>query len=238
MNREEIRALVRQLSQKHKDDGDGGYALVAVLKQAREGLDPQSQGEFVQLLAEFVRMQDPELWAVALEALVQLGQSEHVSLLATELLESVPDEGRKDYVVLGLLRLSSGNIVEPVLQHIREALRKPRSLTMSMTAALCKVDRELGLDLAADFFVANSGNAAGSDIPGQVAALVRNLVQIQEQLVPELVRRVIVRNPDAGRWLATCIRSYLSQPWMVEDLGGARCRRLSDRIGSSEHTLN
>lgn len=238
MVREEIRALVRQLSQEHKNDSDGGYALVAELKQARSQLDTEGQSEFVQLLAEFVQSQDPELWAVALETLVQLGQSEHVAKLAAELLESVPDEGRKDYVVLGLLRLSLGKVVEPVVQHIRDSLSKPRPLTMSMTAALCKVEPEVGIDLAVSYFLTNHGGSAGPDVPGQIAALVRNLVEIQEQLLPELVRRVIVRKPDAGRWLATSIREYLAQPWMVEDLGGARCRRLSDKIGASEHTLN
>ena len=129
MTREELRALVLCLSQDHKGDRDGGNALVAALKRAHEDFEVRECAEFVQLLSEFVRKQEPELWAVALETLVQLGERQAVATLAAELIQSVPDGGRKDYVVLGLLRMNLSEVVAPVVEHIRIALRAPRSMS-------------------------------------------------------------------------------------------------------------
>ena len=238
MTREELRALVLRLSHDHKGDRDGGHALVAALKRAHEDLEARECAEFVQLLSEFVRKQEPELWAVALETLVQLGERQAVATLAAELIQSVPDGGRKDYVVLGLLRMNLSEVVAPVVEHIRIALRAPRPLTMPMTAALCKVDAESGLELASEYFESAYAAAQSAEVQGQIAAFVRNLVAIQERLLPELVRRVNLRRPNVGRWLARCIRDHLSKRRMVEDLGGERCRSLRDKIGAAEHTLN
>ena len=238
MNHDQIRALIHRLSEEHKSDHDGGYALVAALKHARDGLSAEGQPGFVEVLAEFVRVQEPELWAVALETLLQLGHTREVAELASELTQSIRDDGRKDYVVLGLLRLGLAQVEGPILEHIRASLERPRPLTVPMITALNKIDRDICLDVAAAFFEGACVSERARAIEGAVPAFVRNFAVSGEQLLADLVRRVMLRKPEAGRWLARSIIAYLGKPWIIDDLGGELCASIKARVAAAEHTLN
>ncbi len=238
MNPDQLLALIRRLREEHANDNDGGYALVAAFKKARESLDRESGAQFVEVLADMVRIQEPEMSAIALEALVQIGASHEVAALASELTTTIRDEGRKDYLVLGLLRLPQRQVVEPILDHIRSSLENPRPLTVPIIAALCNVDRDTGLDIACVYFEKALTKGESSDTEGAIAAFVCNFVAIDDRLLPELVQMVRVRKPETGRWLANRICDYLSRPWMIEELGGDRCSRLRAKIGASELALN
>lgn len=238
MNREEVRVLILQLRQEHASDRDGGYALVAALKQTHESLDPQSAPLFVEILVDIVRVQEPEIAAVALETLVQMGAIEAVASVAGELIRTIRDEGRKDYLVLGLLRLGQGQIAALIFEHIRSSLADPRPLTVPIIAELCRSDRNAGLDISCEYFERALAGGQSDSVEGSIAAFVRNFVAIDERLLPELVRMVRVRMPQTGQWLAKRVADYLSKPWMVEELGGERCASIRAKITAAEHALN
>ncbi len=238
MNPDELRALILRLRQEHANDNDGGYALVAAFKQARESLDKDSGAQLVEALADLVRIQDRDISAVALEALVQIGAGQAIAALTSELTRTIRDEGRKDYLVLGLLRLPQREIAEPILDHIRSSLENPRPLTVPIIAALCNIDRDTGLDISCIYFEKAFASGQSSSVEESIAAFVRNFVAIDDRLLPELVRMVRVRKPETGRWLATRICDYLSKSWMIEEIGGDRCTRIRAKIEASELALN
>ena len=238
MNPDQLRALILRLRQEHANDDDGGYALVAAFKQTRESLDKDSGAQLVEALADLVRIQDPEISAIALEALVQIGASQAIAALTSELTRTIRDEGRKDYLVLGLLRLPQRQIAEPILDHIRASLENPRPLTVPIIAALCSIDRELGLDISCAYFEKALASGQSSGVEESIAAFVRNFVAIDDRLLPELVRMVRVRKLETGRWLADRFCEYLSKPWMSEEIGGDRCTRIRAKIAAAEHALN
>jgi len=238
MTSEQLRELIHRLSEEHKGDNDGGFALVAALKLSRNELEPESQARLVEVLVQFVRSQDPEIWAVALEVLVQLGESGEVAKLAGELMHSIQDAGRKDYVVLGLLRMGLDQIQGPVLDHIRSSLQEPRSLTVPIITALSEVDRDLCIEISSEYFEVAPTSDRARSVEKSIPTFVRNFVMNHDQLLPQLVRRVMVRKPEAGRWLATRIVDYLSKPWMIEEIGGERCANLRSKIATAEHALN
>lgn len=211
---------------------------MAAFKLARESLDMDSAAQFVEVLTDLVRMQEPEMSAVALEALVQIGANQAIAALASELTKTIRDEGRKDYLVLGLLRLPQHQVSEAILDHIRSSLGTPRTLTVPIIAALCSIDRDAGLDISCIFFEKALAVGQGDDAEGTIAAFVRNFVAIDARLLPELVQMVRVRKPENGRWLADRICDYLSKPWMIEELGGDRCSSIKSKIAAAEHALN
>jgi len=238
MKPDELRVLILRLRQEHAGDDDGGYALVAAFKQARESLDKESGAQLVEALADLVRIQDRDISAIALEALVQMGASQAIDALASELTKTIRDDGRKDYLVLGLLRLPQRQIAEPILEHIRSSLENPRPLTVPIIAALCNIDRDTGLDISCTYFEKAVISAPSSSVEESIAAFVRNFVAIDDRLLPELVQMVRVRKPETGRWLAARICDYLSKPWMIEELGGNRCTSMRAKITASELALN
>jgi hypothetical protein len=238
MSPDELRALIWRLREEHANDDDGGYGLVAAYKQAQQSLDTDSAEQFVEVLADLVRIQDPEISAVALEALVQIGASQAIAALAGELTKSIRDEGRKDYLVLGLLRATQRQIAEPILDHIRSSLENPRPLTVPIIAALCSIDRDTGLDISCAYFEKALFSGQMSSVEASIAAFVRNFVAIDDRLLPELVRMLRVRKPETGRWLSDRICEYLSKPWMIEELGGDRCTRIRAKIAAAELALN
>ena len=238
MDKEEVRRWIRRLNDEHENDHDGGYALVDALKQAQKQVEPKSQGLFAETLAEFVRAEDPELWAVALEALVQLGSRREVASLGQEVTQSTRDQKWKDNVVLGLLRLDQGEFRDAIIKHVRGSLESPRNLTVPIIAALCRIDRAACLDISSTYFEAAHAGQRVRDVEGFVPAFVRSFLAIDDHLLAELVRRVGGVRPEAGRWLARCLADYLSKPWVVEELGDDRSTSVRADIDAAANVVN
>jgi hypothetical protein len=104
MNATAILQHLRNLDTAHRDDGDGGYALVRTIKDWAALLESGDRETLWGVLMELVTQEDPTLWGVALEVLVQ----EHPGDAATKLSYLVDLTGRSeewnDQIVLALLR--------------------------------------------------------------------------------------------------------------------------------------
>jgi hypothetical protein len=224
MNKTDAREELLRLRDEHERDRDGGYALVEAIRRARDGLEPGDRGFIAEALGDLVRGQDPQLWGVALEALVQLDEAEQVVSLGGEIDSSTRSGEWKDNVVLGLLRLEQRQFREHLLRHVRESLGSPRKLTIPIVAALCRVDREVCLELAVTFF--DEAHAKTRNVEGFIPAFVRNFVAVDDALLAELVHRLSARRVEAGQWLADGFDAYLSKPWMIKELGSDRVARL------------
>lgn len=222
MDREEAQARIREINNEHESDHDGGYALVDALKQAREDIDFESRGVFAEALGDLVRSKDQQLWAVALEALVQLGEGQEVVSLGEELALSPRDEKWKDNVVLALLRLGKGQFLDTILEHVRASLENPRTLTVPIVAALCRIDRDACLEISSTYFGNAYTSGRSRHVEGFISAFVRNFVAVDEQLLSQLVQRVAIQRPEAGQWLSRLFSDYLSKPWMLQEIGSTR----------------
>jgi hypothetical protein len=238
MEKTEVQELIRRLNGEHQDDHDGGYALVAALKDARDAVEPDEREFFTESLADLVKDKDPELWAVALEALVQLGESQAVASLGDEVTESTQDERWKDYVVLGLLRLGQGRFRDPILEHVGASMANPRPLTLPIIAALCRIDREACLEIASKYFADAHRRGNVRELEGFVPAFVRNFVAVDDQLLAEFVRRLVTREPEVGRWLARSLSDYLAKPWIMQELGNERSKRLQGDVAVAAVAMN
>jgi hypothetical protein len=238
MGKDEAQGWIRRLNDEHAGDHDGGYALVEALKRASEEVGPESRARFAAALADFVRVQDEQLWAVALEALVQLGESQEVASLGNEITTSTRDDKWKDYIALGLLRLGQRQFREPILEHVRASLGTPRHLTVPIVAALSRIDRDTCLEISGKYFADAHSRGRSDDVEGFVPAFVRNFVSVDEQLLSELVRTVVAREPEAGRWVARALSDYVSKPWMLQELGEERSARIRAEIAAAANGVN
>jgi hypothetical protein len=227
MDKEHARQQLMRISREHELDRDGGYALVGAIRRAREEVGPADRHVMAVALGDLVRAPDPELWGVALEALVQLGETRQVALLANELASQTLSDEWKDNVVLGLLRLGQGQFQDLVLERVRESLQSVRGLAVPLVAALFRMDREASLAMAVTFF--DGAFVDGRNVEGFVPSLVRYFVAVDEAGLTELVLRLSAQRADAGKWLADNIDAYLAKPWMARELGSERVARLRGR---------
>lgn len=238
MNKEKARESILRLNDAHESDHDGGYALVDALKHAHNAIEPEGRGAFTEALADFVRGEDPGLWAVALETLVQLEANAEVESLGKEIALRTRDEKWKDNVVLGLLRLGHSQFRDAIIKHVGASLGAPRNLTVPIVAALCRIDRCACLETSSAYFESAHVDGREGDVEGFIPAFVRNFIAVDDALLSELVRKVAGKNPEAGRWLGQSLNQYLSKPWMLEELGDERCGRIRAAISAAAHGMN
>lgn len=238
MDKGEAQARIRRLNEAHERDHDGGYALVAAIKRSYEEIKPSGRAQFAEALADLVRAQDPQLWAVALEALVQLGASREVASLGEDVARSSRDEKWKDNVVLGLLRLDQDQFRDAIVGHVRSSLENPRTLTVPIIAALCRIDRGTCLEVSSAYFAKAHEGGREREVEGFVPAFVRNFMDIDDHMLAELAQRVAARDPEAGRWFAHSLNEYLSKPWILEEFGAARSTRVRAEISEAAHGIN
>jgi len=234
----EAPARIRRLNEAHEGDHDGGYALVDALVRAHGEADLDGQAQFAEALADFVRAEEPGLWAVALEALVQLGASREVAALGEQALRSSRDEKWKDNVVLGLLRLGQYQFHDPIVAHVRASLASPRTLTVPIIAALCRIDRATCLEISSTYFANAHLGGRQREVEGFIPAFVRNFTSVDDDLLAELAKKVAAQAPAAGRWLAGRLNEYLGKPWILDELGEARTTRIHAAISSATHGVN
>ena len=235
MDRERILQKLRELDIAHRDDGDGGYALVDTIKDWAETLDSGSRKSLWDVLLELISTQDPTLWGVSLEVLLR----ENPDKAATQLnhLINLNNNNRstewKDQVCLALLRLrhkaSRGNCVN----HIHRALEDKRRNALPLLAALCQVDAEACLNLSATYF----GNVLISDESvqkhrGYIPAFIRNFLEVDAHLLRRLVERTKAGNVSSGNKLAALIDEYLARPAFAHEIGQEKVTALRAEVRS------
>jgi hypothetical protein len=71
MTANDISDKLRALDLSHREDGDGGYALVGEVLQYAGTLSASDQDLLRRELLQLVDVQDRTMWGVALEALIQ-----------------------------------------------------------------------------------------------------------------------------------------------------------------------
>ena len=181
-----------------------------------------------------MRGEHPQLWGVAIEALVQSGNGNQIAALGKDIGSPTRSGDWKDNIVLGLLRSGQQQFREPILAHIRQSIDTPRKLTIPIVAALCRIDRETCLELAAAFL--DDANRMGRSVDGYIPAFVRNFVAVDDALLGELVARLFARRVEAGEWTATSFDTYLTKPWMLEELGSERIEQLRRSLWRGRNT--
>jgi hypothetical protein len=177
-------------------------------------------------------------YSAALKALVQLGENEEVASFGDEIAKSTRDDKWKDYIALGLLRLGQRQFRERIFEHVRASLERPRHLTVPIIAALSRIDRDTCLEMSGTYFADAHSSGRSHEVEGFVPVFVRNFVAVDEQLLSELVRRVVAREIEAGRWLGRALSEYLSKPWMVQELGDERSARIRAEIAAAANGVN
>lgn len=238
MDNDDARTRIRRLNDEHAGDHDGGYALVEALRRAREEVAPEGRAAFAAALADLVRAPDEQLWAVALEALIQSGETEEVASFGDQIADSSRDDGWKDHIALGLLRLGQRQFRDRIVEHVRVSLEEPRHLTVPIVAALSRIDRDTCLEMSGTYFANAHASGRSQDVEGFVPAFVRNFLAVDDHLLSELARRVVAREPAAGRWLVRSFSEYLSKPWMLKDLGDERSARIRAELASVAKGVN
>lgn len=226
---------LRQLDTAHRNDGDGGYEIVRMIRDLARSIDKESCDILWSALLELVAQRDEKLWGVALETLVQ----EHPDQVATKLsyLLNINDHSDewKDQIVLALLRLAHQPAAPECVDYIRTALKKGRRAVLPLLAALCRVDIEICIELSSEYF---SHTFKSDDLVeknrGYIPAFVRYFLEVDAHLLHRLVVQTKALNSNSGRRLAMILDNCLDRPAFAREFGQIKITALRQEIIAGE----
>lgn len=226
---DDVGRLLAEREKAHQGDRDGGYALVRDLLEVLGGVDEPGRRSARARLLAWVDARDPRMWGVALETLVQEGSADTPPALEARLRSGEHDGEWREQVLLALLRLRYAPARDLYAAHVEAGMREGRPFVLRLLQHLYALDRERALALSARYF--------GEHLPGQEDELkgfaqgqLTALAELDESLVPELVRRTSAVRPLAGRRLARLFAGNLEMPWLRERIGADRAARLAEGI--------
>ena len=228
-----IKALY-EIQMSHRDDGDGGYSLVASIRQWILTQSSAKKTDIYMALISLVQNVDP-LWGVALEVLSQ-ERSQHA---AEWLIKIVPrnknSQEWNDNVVLTLIRMRYQEGADFFTRYISEALASQvgdkRTLAVMMLASFCHISKDRCVDLAALYYgmhLTSPESASGHS--WTTPAFTAHFAEIDDQLFGDVIRRTRNVNVEAAVWLKTLFNEHLDKPFVLRKLGAARVAHIHDVI--------
>jgi hypothetical protein len=179
-----------------------------------------------------VDARDERLWGVALEALVEEGADETAVALEGMLRSGEHDGEWREEVIAALMRMRYAPALDLYVQHVEAGVRNGSPAALSLLKHLYAFDRERALALSAGYMGEHLPEEA-DELGGLVQGQLVGLAQMDESLVPELVRRVAAVRLDAGRAVARMMAEFLDMPWLRERLGEAAAGRLEESVSAS-----
>jgi len=231
MDTTEVLQHLRKLDTAHRDDGDGGYALVRAIKDWVPLLERGDQEILWDALIELVTREDPTLWGVALEVLVQEHPGDSATKLSSLINLTERSEQWNDQIALALLRIGYKPSTAYCVSYIRTALTDDRRVVLPLLAALCRVDVEACLSLSATYFgrVFKSDELAEKH-RGYIPAFVRNFLEVDERLLRQLVERTREIDPSSSSKIAAMIDDCLARPVFTREIGESEVTALRQTI--------
>ena len=229
---QELEALLRE----HRRDRDGGDALArAVVRHAR-GLAPAEREELLRHLLQLVEREMPEVWPIALEALVRTGSPATARALVAMFASGEHSAEWSDALVLALLRLGNPDAVARCRAYVGEELRLHHVSVLPMLAWLYRESLDDALAMGARFFAGTLGAAAPRDpelvreLHRQLPRQLDGLLAVSTGAVLDLVDRVSQLDEGAGRVLAALIAEQLGAPGARSRFGGRVVGALGEAI--------
>ena len=223
------------LEAQHRSDVDGGYALVASIREWANTLDPDSRNELQTILLKCVLNEDADMWGVALETLVHVGDDRITETLFNGLgRKSTSDQWPRD-VFLALLRLGYAPVATQALEFAKTRLFQDRQTNvLPVLAAICKVDREGCLTVASSYFAnALKSPESTEEHRGYIPAIVSNFLDVDEGLLRELIQRTKTMNRNSATRLVELLEEYLMRPYFIDEVGVVRASALRQQIRSA-----
>lgn len=230
---DDVSENLRKLDALHREDSDGGYALLGdVLTYART-LSDNDKDILRRELLRLVDAQDRTMWGVALESLVQAWNSE----ISTELdsllnLKQHTDEWDAQ-VLMALLRLQYHPIAKRAVAHISKRITVGDRTVLPLLAALCKVDAVDCLKMTAPFLISLVNSRQIDKLSGYIPAIVNHFMDTDPSLFALLIRRIAEKDNDVCSQVAQLFCEYLDRPYVTDRLGEAQIKVLKQSIDAA-----
>jgi hypothetical protein len=219
MTMADIVTKLRVLDVKHQDDGDGGYALLADVREYRRQLPDEEDRLLREELIRLVEQEDATLRGVALETLVQEWGVDIAQQLAASLSRSRPDAKWEGHLLLALLRLGYRPIGERAVEYVSQRLLTGDRTVFPLVAALARISKEQCLSIASTTIVKEIAQGNSDKLEGYVPAFVRNFTEVDLAMLRMLVLAVREKDASSGRVLANMLLGYLSRSYVQDELG-------------------
>jgi len=214
-----ISEQLRELDERHYDDGDGGYVLLGEVIQYAKKLCLDDKDFLRQELLRLVDVRDRTMWGIALECLVQEWSSRIAADLNCLLSHENRTEEWEDQVLMALLRLRYKPVTTRAIAHISKRIAAHDRTVLPLLAALCKVESEDCLKLMAPFFIRIVNDGQKDKLPGYIPSVVSHLLDADPNLLALLLRRIAAENGPTAVCISQLFCEYLARPYVVEKLG-------------------
>lgn len=216
----DVMQQLKILQNRHAADTDGGYALVADIRDFSRKLDDLHARLLLrEALLQFIVEPHSGMAGVALEVLVQEKATEIGPKLADYLTANKLSQEWQGHLYLALLRLGYKPIEDSAIVHISERLAKGDTTVFPLLAALVHINQTKCMSISADAFANQYEHGTLAKLQGYLSAFVLNCEDIDLMLIAILVERVSERNKDAGWNLASMFLRYVDQTYVRNRLG-------------------
>ena len=221
---------LRALDEIHREDGDGGYALLAEVVKYARALSKEDRIKLSRELLHLVVSQDRTMWGVALEALVQEWNGEITSKLAGLLNNGQHSDEWDAHVLMALLRLQYQPIGLRANVHISRRVSARDLTVLPLLAALSNVDAQRCLDLSTPFLIDVISAGQIDRLMGYISSVVSHFLDVNPHLPALLTERIAECDADIGFRIAELMCEYLERPYVATRLGQSQADLLKKEI--------
>ena len=219
-----IMEVLHELQREHYNDGDGGYILVASIRQWIGRQSPEERVEIYEVLLAVVQDTRPSLRGVALEVLTQQRSRHAASRLLSMVLQSKASQEWDDQVVLALIRMRYREGADFYLRYISEGLAEQvgdkRVGIVMMLAAFCRINREACIDLASLYYGTHlTSEKAVAEYSWAIPAFTRCFADVDKQLFAEIIRETRKVNAEAAVRLKNLFDEHLKKAFVIREFG-------------------
>lgn len=233
-NMNDIQARLRTLDESHRADGDGGYALVAQVRNYCSELDAEHKRLLRKELLNLVQVQDHTMWGVALEVLTQEWGRDIAGDIEKLMRESQHDQLWESQALLSLMRLGHQPIADKAIIHIMRRVSADDRTVLPLVAALSRVDSMAAVEISASFLLKLFESGDMDKVSGYVPAFVRHFGDADCSLLKNLLRALAEKNTHAEAKFAEMILKYIDRPYVWQEYGKEYVAVLKKTIGHYE----
>jgi len=228
--KEFILEQINHLDAQHRNDGDGGYALVDNIARFFNSLSDKGKKLLIDELVDLVDKQDANLWGTAIESIVRC-QGEDIGEYLFQLTKSKKrNDEWLDQIFLALVRLGYKDSSIEIVKYIEKGLKNGRNAVIPILAALCHIHLDDYILLASRFLI-ESINKNPKLVESYSSAFMRNIIEKDEKILRDLIEFIINEDKIAAKKILNIFQDYLDKPWIQNEFG-------SDHVTSLKLQIN
>jgi hypothetical protein len=223
---------IRGLDLKHREDGDGGYILLAAMIDYVNKLDIKDRVAVRDIFYNLVKEKDNTLWGIALEVLVREGVEKTCIHLGDMFVSQRMDDEWMHQLSLALIRLNCHKYKNEVFSYVDTKLKQKQYASLVLLANSLKMDKEYFIQNASLFFgeLKKESRENIDRIKHYIPAFVRNIMEVSIDIFEELLQATKKIDEESCSLLKELLSGYFDNRYVINEIGESKKKQIVEII--------